>query len=231
MGDKLPKWLISFGKIWFGTKYERTASLIVLLGLSVFVLSTSDLLFNIFARLGVPIQTEPVVAVLGFLTTIAGAGTLMVGKYFDKFPSQTYQRDCEKVQIFNDTMPFNSYENLLNSFSMRSLNEEERDLLFVLERFFENSINEAAEINLKTAFSDFRAGLEALVKFHRDYFFRPDISTGIHPISRFKFPMRDGRNLNYDEYILLDNELDGKIKRFERSYLSLVKVAKNLGHL
>jgi len=216
---------------WFGTKYERIASWIILTGLAVFSISTMDLIFHIFAKMNIPLTIKPFVAVLGITTVFIGAVTLTLGKYFDRFPSRTWQMDKQKIQKLIQFYPHSDHEHFTNRLHGRSLNKEDKPPLYDLETYLENPHNQVVDEILKDKMNDFKVSFTSLAKFYWDYFFHPDTPQGLHPVARFKYPMRDGSNRTYEEYLALDRELTSFIDSYDEAYLAVTSRAIELGHL
>jgi len=100
-----------------------------------------------------------------------------------------------------------------------------------LETYLENPHNQVVDEILKDKMNDFKVSFTSLAKFYWDYFFHPDTPQGLHPVARFKYPMRDGSNRTYEEYLALDRELTSFIDSYDEAYLAVTSRAIELGHL
>lgn len=139
--------------------------------------------------------------------------------------------DREKIQRFNQCLPNESYNLLFGALDRKSLTQENRDTVSNLLNYFENPINVVQNRLLRKKFSSFHETVRNISLFHVRYFFRPDVHAGLHPISRFRFPMNDGSGRTHDQFRELEQVFDRYVDQYEQNYIELIECSRSLGHL
>lgn len=220
--------LIEFLRSYLGTKLQRTASLVVFIGLGLITVSYNEVIMKyIFVPVGFNIDGRKPVF-LGFILIVLGLTALILDKFAEKTKPITFEQDRNLVKRIQDILPWHEIDSFLNNISNLYYTGENSKAIYDLRYFLDNEAHKFENKKLNEKCDNLLRALSAIRAYMGQNFVGPEpVGTDF-----FKWIVDrsvDENNQHSELYWRKIHELTTIRTNLEDSYKGLLTEARKLG--